>query len=153
VTPSHRATLGLHSLTRFFRLLWDMSAAKHVHARAPPLDRTPQCREVPTLARLLRAGVTCARVDLSWGTKEYHAGSLANLAEAMRQTRLLCRWGGQPGRLETGFEPAGGRVVCVGRDCGHATNRVSQLWAWAAARPRLLPAAAVTRAIGGPPNH
>jgi hypothetical protein len=49
---------------------------------------------VPTLARLLRAGVTCARVDLSWGTRVYHEASLANLAEAMRQTRLLCRWVG-----------------------------------------------------------
>ena len=46
-----------------------------------------------TLVRLLRTGVTCARVDLSWGTKEYHQRSLRNLAEAMQQTRLLCRWG------------------------------------------------------------
>lgn len=47
---------------------------------------------MPTLAQLLRAGVTCARVDLSWGTKQYHEQSLANLQEAMHQTRLLCRY-------------------------------------------------------------
>ncbi|KAL4434114.1 hypothetical protein ABPG75_000555 [Micractinium tetrahymenae] len=50
----------------------------------------PSCQDVATLAKLLQAGVTCARVDLSWGTKEYHARSLANLAEAMLQTRRLC---------------------------------------------------------------
>ncbi|KAL4446774.1 hypothetical protein ABPG77_008018 [Micractinium sp. CCAP 211/92] len=50
----------------------------------------PSCQDVGTLTRLLQAGVACARVDLSWGTKEYHARSLANLAEAMHQTRRLC---------------------------------------------------------------
>lgn len=33
----------------------------------------PQCQDVRMLERLLQAGVSCARVDLSWGTKEYHA--------------------------------------------------------------------------------
>lgn len=111
-----------------------------------------QCDSVDMLTRLLQAGVTCARVNLSWGTKEYHARrrgsaaggeqgsvaggnlsvtqechaqglllgggmallnvalgtvqsqppcvchpcnplcSLANLAEAMKRTRRLCRW-------------------------------------------------------------
>ena len=46
---------------------------------------------MPTLTRLLQAGVACARIDLSWGTKQYHARSLANLQEAMQQTRRLCR--------------------------------------------------------------
>jgi pyruvate kinase len=46
---------------------------------------------VPTLCRLLEAGMSCARVSLSWGTKGYHERSLANLAEAMRQTKRLCR--------------------------------------------------------------
>ncbi|PSC73194.1 Pyruvate kinase [Micractinium conductrix] len=50
----------------------------------------PSCQDVPTLVRLLVAGVTCARIDLSWGTKEYHARSLANLSEAMQQARRLC---------------------------------------------------------------
>lgn len=61
----------------------------------PPHPALPaQCQDVGTLARLLQAGVACARVDLSWGTKEYHARSLANLAEAMHQTRRLCRQAG-----------------------------------------------------------
>ncbi|PRW57674.1 Pyruvate kinase [Chlorella sorokiniana] len=36
----------------------------------------PSCQDVWTLGRLLHAGVSCARVDLSWGTKEYHARSV-----------------------------------------------------------------------------
>ena len=43
------------------------------------------------MVKMLEAGVTCARVDLSWGTKQYHARSLTNLGEAMKQTRRLCR--------------------------------------------------------------
>lgn len=50
----------------------------------------PSCQDVPTLVKLLEAGVTCARINLSWGTREYHARSLSNLAEAMKQTRRLC---------------------------------------------------------------
>lgn len=50
----------------------------------------PSCAEVDVLERLLRAGVTCARVNLSWGAKEYFAYCLANLAEAMKRTRRLC---------------------------------------------------------------
>ncbi|KAL4856085.1 ATP-dependent DNA helicase PIF1 [Chlorella vulgaris] len=50
----------------------------------------PSCQDVPTLARLLQAGLTCARVDLSWGTTDNHVRSLQNLDEAMKQTRLLC---------------------------------------------------------------
>ena len=38
-----------------------------------PFPPVPQCQEVRMLERLLQAGVSCARVDLSWGTKEYHA--------------------------------------------------------------------------------
>lgn len=50
----------------------------------------PACQDVDTLSRLLQAGVTCARVNLSWGTKEYHALCLSNLAAAMKRTRRLC---------------------------------------------------------------
>ncbi len=65
-----------------------------LQVHVPPYPVLPaQCQDVGTLARLLQAGVACARVDLSWGTKEYHARSLANLAEAMHQTRRLCRQG------------------------------------------------------------
>ncbi|GAB4821631.1 hypothetical protein N2152v2_008677 [Parachlorella kessleri] len=50
----------------------------------------PACQDVEVLARMLEAGVTCARIDLTWGTKEYHRRSLRNLSEAMRRTRRLC---------------------------------------------------------------
>lgn len=39
----------------------------------------PACHDVPTLARMLRAGVTCARVNLSWGTKVSAGGQGARL--------------------------------------------------------------------------
>ena len=74
----------------------------------------PQCQEVQTLVQLLHAGVTCARVDLSWGTLEYHTRSLRNLAEAMKATRRLCRWAGP--RRGAG----GSRAVSLG--CGRVSN-------------------------------
>lgn len=51
----------------------------------------PACHDVATLSRLLLAGVTCARINLSWGTKAYHEHCLKNLGDAMKQTRRLCR--------------------------------------------------------------
>lgn len=50
----------------------------------------PSCQDVDTLCLLLQAGATCARCDLTWGTLDYHKGSLQNLNEAMRRTRKLC---------------------------------------------------------------
>eukprot|EP00884_Botryococcus_braunii_P017215 jgi/Botrbrau1/4177/Bobra.0192s0037.1 len=50
----------------------------------------PGCQDVDTLAALLEAGATCARVDLTWGPVEYHRKSLLNLQEAMKRTRRLC---------------------------------------------------------------
>jgi pyruvate kinase len=68
---------------------WSKLTAAGLPAAAPA--HCLQCQDVPTLTRLLQAGVACARIDLSWGTKQYHARSLANLQEAMQQTRRLCR--------------------------------------------------------------
>jgi len=39
---------------------------------------------------LIEAGVTCARIDLTWAPIEYHRTSLLNLQEAMRRTKRLC---------------------------------------------------------------
>ncbi|KAK9796683.1 hypothetical protein WJX73_008597 [Symbiochloris irregularis] len=50
----------------------------------------PSCQDVDTLCQLLSAGASCARVDLTWGTLDYHKQSLNNLTEAMRKTRKLC---------------------------------------------------------------
>ncbi|EIE23527.1 pyruvate kinase [Coccomyxa subellipsoidea C-169] len=50
----------------------------------------PACRDVDTLCRILDAGATCARLDLTWGSLDFHKKSLSNLAEAMRKTRKLC---------------------------------------------------------------
>lgn len=50
----------------------------------------PACQDVDTLCKLLDAGASCARVDLTWGTLDYHRQSLSNLTEAMRKTRKLC---------------------------------------------------------------
>ena len=42
------------------------------------------------LVQMLAAGVTCARLDLTWGTLDFHRRSLANLSTAMRMTKRLC---------------------------------------------------------------
>lgn len=79
---------------RLLHLKWRLLLGCRSIAAHPPRRRrrhAPQCQDVPTLVKLLEAGVTCARVNLSWGTRDYHARSLSNLAEAMKQTRRLCR--------------------------------------------------------------
>lgn len=42
------------------------------------------------LVKLLEAGTTSARVDLTYGSTEYHKQSLRNLQTAVRKTRRLC---------------------------------------------------------------
>jgi len=39
---------------------------------------------------MLNSGVTCARLDLTWGTIDFHRRSLANLNTAMSLTKRLC---------------------------------------------------------------
>ncbi|KAK9905554.1 hypothetical protein WJX75_002050 [Coccomyxa subellipsoidea] len=50
----------------------------------------PACQDVDTLCKILEAGATCARCDLTWGSLDFHKKSLSNLTEAMRRTRKLC---------------------------------------------------------------
>lgn len=50
----------------------------------------PACQSVEKLVELIEAGVTCARIDLTWAPIEYHRTSLINLNEAMRRTKRLC---------------------------------------------------------------
>ncbi|PNW77193.1 hypothetical protein CHLRE_10g426292v5 [Chlamydomonas reinhardtii] len=50
----------------------------------------PACSDVDTLARLLEAGMTVARVDLTWGPLDYHKRSLTNLNTAMKRVRRMC---------------------------------------------------------------
>eukprot|EP00892_Ulva_mutabilis_P010259 jgi/Ulvmu1/7605/UM038_0030.1 len=50
----------------------------------------PACQDVDTLAELIENGGTCARVDLTWGSLQFHQQSLRNLAKAMLKTRRLC---------------------------------------------------------------
>jgi pyruvate kinase len=50
----------------------------------------PPCQSVKVLSELLVAGMAAARIDLTWGSMDFHRASLRNLAEAMRATRRLC---------------------------------------------------------------
>lgn len=50
----------------------------------------PSCHDVDTLAALLEAGMTCARVDLTWGPLAYHKASLKALKKAMSRVRRMC---------------------------------------------------------------
>ncbi|KAG2497916.1 hypothetical protein HYH03_004180 [Edaphochlamys debaryana] len=50
----------------------------------------PSCSDVDTLCSLLEAGMTVARVDLTWGPLDYHKRSLRNLSAAMKRVRRMC---------------------------------------------------------------
>ena len=50
----------------------------------------PASHSVETLTQLLTHGMSCARLDLTWGTMKFHSDTLKNLAEAMRATKKLC---------------------------------------------------------------
>ena len=50
----------------------------------------PASHSVETLTQLLTHGMSCARLDLTWGTMQFHSDTLKNLAAAMRATRKLC---------------------------------------------------------------
>lgn len=79
----------------------------------------PMSRTVEQCEDLLHAGMSVARFNFSHGSHEYHQGTLDNLRQAMRQTRLMCavmldtkgpeiRTGmlqdGKPVKLKTGDE-------------------------------------------------
>ena len=49
----------------------------------------PACQSVETLAAMIRAGMSCARIDLSNGDTEYHLRSLRNVAEACRLEKKM----------------------------------------------------------------
>ncbi len=42
------------------------------------------------MSKMLVAGVTCARLDLTWGSLQFHQTSLKNLSAAMKATKKLC---------------------------------------------------------------
>lgn len=50
----------------------------------------PSSRSVEALVELLEAGMTLARVDLTWGSVDYHKQTLRNLSVAMHKTHILC---------------------------------------------------------------
>jgi pyruvate kinase len=50
----------------------------------------PASHSVETLVQLLAHGMSCARLDLTWGTMQFHSDTLRNLAEAMKVTKKLC---------------------------------------------------------------
>eukprot|EP00983_Pelagomonas_calceolata_P074085 1152402-Pelagomonas_calceolata.AAC.11 len=39
---------------------------------------------------MLRAGMSVARIDLTWGPLDYHRKTLQNLQEAMKRSHKLC---------------------------------------------------------------
>ena len=50
----------------------------------------PNSRDVKVLEALLEAGMTAARFDFSWGSKQYHQETLNNLRTACKNKRKLC---------------------------------------------------------------
>ncbi|KAL0317306.1 UNVERIFIED_CONTAM: Pyruvate kinase, cytosolic [Sesamum angustifolium] len=50
----------------------------------------PKSRSVEAISGCLRAGMSVARFDFSWGDAEYHQETLENLKAAVRSTKKLC---------------------------------------------------------------
>ncbi|KAJ7279824.1 hypothetical protein O6H91_Y377000 [Diphasiastrum complanatum] len=50
----------------------------------------PKSRSVETIEALLKAGMSVARFDFSWGDEEYHQATLENLKKAVKNTKQLC---------------------------------------------------------------
>jgi pyruvate kinase len=50
----------------------------------------PSSQDVDVLTAMLEAGMTAARIDLTWGSYEFHHKSLSSLQEAMKRSRRLC---------------------------------------------------------------
>ncbi|KAL2345163.1 hypothetical protein Fmac_006448 [Flemingia macrophylla] len=50
----------------------------------------PKSRSVDVISACLKAGMSVARFDFSWGDPEYHQETLDNLKEAVKITKKLC---------------------------------------------------------------
>ncbi|KAI8113426.1 hypothetical protein M9435_003428 [Picochlorum sp. BPE23] len=50
----------------------------------------PASQSVDVMCQLLAHGMSCARLDLTWGSIAFHKTTLKNLAMAMRRTKKLC---------------------------------------------------------------
>ncbi|KAF5832362.1 pyruvate kinase [Dunaliella salina] len=50
----------------------------------------PSSHDVDVLETMLRAGMSVARIDLTWGPLDYHMRTLHNLQEAMERSHKLC---------------------------------------------------------------
>nr|CBX24455.1 hypothetical_protein [Oryza glaberrima] len=50
----------------------------------------PKSRSVDTISSCLKAGMSVARFDFSWGDAEYHQETLENLKVAIKSTKKLC---------------------------------------------------------------
>ncbi|PIA54821.1 hypothetical protein AQUCO_00901013v1 [Aquilegia coerulea] len=50
----------------------------------------PKSRSVETISSCLKAGMSVARFDFSWGDPEYHQETLGNLKVAVKATNKLC---------------------------------------------------------------
>ncbi|KAK6126297.1 hypothetical protein DH2020_039942 [Rehmannia glutinosa] len=50
----------------------------------------PRSRSVEVISACLKAGMTVARFDVSWGDAEYHQGTLDNLKTAIKSSKKLC---------------------------------------------------------------
>lgn len=90
-------TRYMHTKTHYFE--YDEDAILHTPAEEVEAAFTstkvvftigPQCQDVETLTKILQAGATAARIDLTWGTMEFHERSLQNLQMAVKNTRRLC---------------------------------------------------------------
>ncbi|GKF33288.1 pyruvate kinase [Tanacetum coccineum] len=50
----------------------------------------PRSRSVDVISGCLKAGMSVARFDFSWGDSAYHQETLDNLRDAVKSTKKLC---------------------------------------------------------------
>ncbi|GHP09433.1 hypothetical protein PPROV_000816800 [Pycnococcus provasolii] len=70
----------------------------------------PKSSSVPVLAKMLRAGMSVARFDFSYGDHAYHQRMLDNLRAAMKKTGINCA---------TMLDTRGPELVVLGYERAH----------------------------------
>ncbi len=103
----------------------------------------PSAHSVDTLVSLLRAGMSCARIDLTWGALAFHLRSLHNLNEVRIAAGAASCFRARPGAAVTADWRSSTRRTC--RRCGAATSCAPSWWTRWGAR-------SVSRRLQGTPR-
>ncbi|KAK9908291.1 hypothetical protein WJX75_005628 [Coccomyxa subellipsoidea] len=90
MAPSSKAKTHILQNIDLPSILEPAESPSHIAGTKVIATLGPSCRDVDTLVSLLESGLAAARVDLTWGSLEYHKQSLRNLQAATQKTKHLC---------------------------------------------------------------